>query len=94
MHRAEAILVILRDGRHLHGFLRSYDQYGNIVLHDTIERVYTSTGGVATCPVGTFVVRGENIALLGESVRCCCIVVYVMWKLIDGTGQRERRCVS
>ena len=33
------ILVVLRDGRHLVGCLRSFDQYLNLVLEDTHERV-------------------------------------------------------
>lgn len=32
------LLVILRDGRHLVGVLRTFDQYSNMVLHDTSER--------------------------------------------------------
>lgn len=30
--------VVLRDGRHLVGVMRSYDQFSNIVLEDTHER--------------------------------------------------------
>ena len=33
------ILVVLRDGRHLVGTFRSFDQYLNLVLEDTYERV-------------------------------------------------------
>ena len=33
------ILVYLRDGRHLVGMLRSFDQYLNLVMEDTFERV-------------------------------------------------------
>ena len=32
------LLVILRDGRHLVGILRTFDQYSNMVLQDTSER--------------------------------------------------------
>lgn len=32
------ILVVLRDGRNLVGVLRSFDQYSNMVLEDTVER--------------------------------------------------------
>jgi U6 snRNA-associated Sm-like protein LSm1 len=63
------ILVILRDGRHLMGYLRSYDQFGNIVLHDAIERIYTPLESkYAQVSRGLFLIRGENMALLGESV--------------------------
>jgi small nuclear ribonucleoprotein (snRNP)-like protein len=33
------ILLVLRDGRNLIGTLRTYDQYMNLVLEDTVERV-------------------------------------------------------
>ncbi|KAG0128880.1 hypothetical protein HOY82DRAFT_565430 [Tuber indicum] len=59
------LLVALRDGRKLIGVLRSWDQYANLVLQSTIERLYV---GDAYCdiPRGVFIVRGENVLLLGE----------------------------
>ncbi|KAG8980296.1 SM-like, degradation of cytoplasmic mRNAs and positively regulates transcription initiation, partial [Tulasnella sp. 427] len=62
---AEKMLVVLRDGRKLIGVLRSYDQYANLVLEDTVERMYhESTFGEIR--KGIFVIRGENVVLLGE----------------------------
>jgi len=59
------MLVILRDGRKLHGVLRSYDQFANLVLEDTVERIYH--GDVfAESWHGLFLIRGENVVLLGE----------------------------
>ncbi|KAI8979927.1 hypothetical protein BDB01DRAFT_699131, partial [Pilobolus umbonatus] len=59
------LMVILRDGRKLIGILRSFDQFANLVLQDTIERIY-----VGNCygdiPRGVFLIRGENVVLLGE----------------------------
>ncbi|KAI8911997.1 hypothetical protein PhCBS80983_g03397 [Powellomyces hirtus] len=59
------ILVILRDSRKLIGWLRSYDQFANLVLQDTVERTYVGDqyGDVYR---GIFVIRGENVVLLGE----------------------------
>ncbi|WAR22380.1 LSM1-like protein [Mya arenaria] len=34
------LLVVLRDGRTLIGILRSIDQFANLVLHRTIERIH------------------------------------------------------
>lgn len=81
------MLVILRDGKKLHGVLRSYDQFGegslmifpissahlkrlqaNLVLEDTYERIYHGTE-FAERWIGVFVVRGENVVLIGEIVR-------------------------
>ncbi|KAI8378024.1 uncharacterized protein BYT42DRAFT_572461 [Radiomyces spectabilis] len=59
------LMVVLRDGRKLIGILRSFDQFANLVLQDTIERIY-----VGNCygdiPRGIFLIRGENVVLLGE----------------------------
>lgn len=35
--------VVLRDGRHLVGVMRSYDQFSNIVLEDTHERHFVGS---------------------------------------------------
>ncbi|KAL1954865.1 hypothetical protein VTO42DRAFT_507 [Malbranchea cinnamomea] len=59
------LVLVLRDGRKLIGVLRSWDQYANLVLQDTIERTYA---GNLYCEErrGVYLVRGENVLLLGE----------------------------
>ncbi|KAI9297143.1 RNA cap binding protein [Neoconidiobolus thromboides FSU 785] len=59
------VLVILRDGRKLIGYLRTYDQYANLVLQNTVERVYAGEG-YGDVELGIYVVRGENVVLMGE----------------------------
>ncbi|XP_071949032.1 U6 snRNA-associated Sm-like protein LSm1 [Antedon mediterranea] len=59
------LLVLLRDGRTLIGTLRSIDQFANLVLHKTIERIHVGQE-YGDIPRGVFVVRGENVVLLGE----------------------------
>ncbi|KAI8905417.1 Sm-like ribonucleoprotein [Gorgonomyces haynaldii] len=61
----QQILVILRDGRHFYGHLRTYDQFANLVLHDTIERIFYGSE-YGDQERGTFLVRGENVVLLGQ----------------------------
>ena len=58
-------LVVLRDGRILIGYLRSVDQFANLVLHKSVERVHVDSM-FGDIPKGIFVVRGENVVLLGE----------------------------
>ncbi|CAJ0904073.1 11497_t:CDS:2 [Entrophospora sp. SA101] len=53
------LLVVLRDGRKLIGVLRSFDQF------DTIERIYVGDA-YGDIPRGIFIIRGENVVLLGE----------------------------
>eukprot|EP01128_Nolandella_sp_AFSM9_P000916 TRINITY_DN11040_c0_g1_i1.p1 TRINITY_DN11040_c0_g1~~TRINITY_DN11040_c0_g1_i1.p1 ORF type:complete len:151 (-),score=42.04 TRINITY_DN11040_c0_g1_i1:195-611(-) len=59
------ILCNLRDGRNLIGTMRSFDQYANVVIEDCVERIFV---GMKYCekPLGTFIVRGDNVVLLGE----------------------------
>lgn len=44
----------------------SYDQYANLVLDGAVERIVVD-GCYADIPCGIFVVRGENVMLLGET---------------------------
>ncbi|KAK0747622.1 hypothetical protein B0T21DRAFT_354757 [Apiosordaria backusii] len=68
------LMISLRDGRKLIGILRSWDQFANLVLQSTKERIFVPpvlsekepTGLFADIDRGTFIVRGENVLLLGE----------------------------
>ncbi|XP_023321742.1 U6 snRNA-associated Sm-like protein LSm1 [Eurytemora carolleeae] len=59
------LMVLLRDGRTLIGYLRSVDQFANLVIHNCIERIHVKDE-YGDIPLGVFVVRGENVVLLGE----------------------------
>jgi len=59
------LLLVLRDGRKLVGVLRSWDQFANLVLQDTIERIFVKDL-YADISRGIYLVRGENVLLLGE----------------------------
>lgn len=68
-------MLVLRDGRKLIGVLRTWDQFANLVLTDTKERYYVETDEgddapprrlFCDIPRGTYLVRGENVLLLGE----------------------------
>ena len=41
------------------------DQFANLVLHQTIERIHVGQS-YGDIPRGVFIVRGENVVLLGE----------------------------
>jgi len=66
------LLLVLRDGRKISGVLRSWDQFANLVLTDTRERYFVTTPEpeprhlYCDIPRGTYLVRGENVLLLGE----------------------------
>ncbi|XP_008667883.1 small nuclear ribonucleoprotein LSM1 isoform X1 [Zea mays] len=59
------LIVLLRDGRKLLGTLCSFDQFANVVLQGACERVIV---GEQYCdvPLGLYVIRGENVVLIGE----------------------------
>lgn len=64
---SEKLIVVLRDGSNLVGYLRSVDQFANLVLHMTVERIFVGNK-YGDIPRGIYIVRGENVVLLGEIV--------------------------
>ena len=63
------LLLVLRDGRHIIGILRSFDHFCNLLLEECVERrikrvenkmIYTDV------PLGLFIIRGDTLVLLGE----------------------------
>ena len=59
------VMTILQDGSIYIGFLRTFDQYGTILLHKTIERIYIESD-YGEIPLGVFLIRSDNIVLIGE----------------------------
>jgi U6 snRNA-associated Sm-like protein LSm8 len=53
-------------GPTLQGVLRGFDQHTNVVLEQAHERIYSETEGVEQEPLGLYVIRGDNIAVVGE----------------------------
>ena len=89
----EKLIVILRDGRKIIGVLRSWDQFGNLVLQDSFERIFISAPHLprvyADVPQGIFLVRGENTMMMGEIDLDKDDAVPPPWQLEDaGTVQR------
>jgi U6 snRNA-associated Sm-like protein LSm1 len=67
------LMVLLRDGKTLIGYLRSVDQFANLVLHRCIERIHVGTD-YGDIPRGVFVVRGENVVRFSQSqIYCTCM---------------------
>ncbi|KAF5956460.1 hypothetical protein HYC85_003685 [Camellia sinensis] len=63
--KGKKLLVLLRDGRKLLGILRSFDQFANVVLEGACERVIVGDL-YSDIPLGLYVIRGENVVLIGE----------------------------
>lgn len=63
------VCIILRDGRSFTGILRSFDQFVNLFLQDTIERIYINNKvdrKYGENFEGMIMIRGENVIMIGE----------------------------
>lgn len=58
--------MICGDGRCLIGTLKGYDQVQNIVLSETHERAFSLDSPVELIDLGLYIVRGDNLAIIGE----------------------------
>mmetsp|Transcript_24895 Transcript_24895/g.34854 ORF Transcript_24895/g.34854 Transcript_24895/m.34854 type:complete len:95 (+) Transcript_24895:95-379(+) len=61
----QPISVITNDGRNIVGILRGFDQLTNVILDQCHERVY-SQQGVEQVVLGLYIIRGDNVAIIGE----------------------------
>ena len=43
-----------------------HDQVQNLILNDAHERVYSPDSPVEQVPLGLYVIRGDNICIIGE----------------------------
>ena len=62
------VMTIMSDGRKIVGYLRSYDQFANVLIDEAYER-HVVDSLFADVFLGVMIVRGENMALLGEICR-------------------------
>ena len=56
------LVLILRSALYsLKGVLRGYDQRSDIVLSESVERVYNIDDGVEQVPLGLYLVKGDQM---------------------------------
>ncbi|CAG0881573.1 unnamed protein product [Darwinula stevensoni] len=60
------VSIITADGRNIVGTLKGFDQTINLILDDSHERVYSSSQGVEQVVLGLYIIRGDNVAVIGE----------------------------
>jgi U6 snRNA-associated Sm-like protein LSm8 len=60
------VSVITADGRIIIGTLKGFDQTINLILDDSYERVYSTAQGVEQVLLGLYIIRGDNVAVVGE----------------------------
>ncbi|XP_059476464.1 U6 snRNA-associated Sm-like protein LSm8 [Neocloeon triangulifer] len=60
------VSIITQDGRNFVGTLKGFDQTINLILDESHERVYSVNAGVEEVPLGLHIIRGDNVAIIGE----------------------------
>ena len=60
------VSILTTDGRVLNGTLSGHDHLQNLVLQNTIERVYSSENPVELVDLGVYVIRGDCVVLISE----------------------------
>ncbi len=68
----ERVQVILLDGKIIVGELATVDHFSNLVLRDAVERIVVGKN-FGDIMRGIFIIRGENIVLVGEVVSLECV---------------------
>ncbi|XP_060076424.1 U6 snRNA-associated Sm-like protein LSm8 [Ylistrum balloti] len=60
------VSIVTADGRIIVGTLKGFDQTINLILDESHERVYSSSQGVEQVILGLYIIRGDNVAVIGE----------------------------
>lgn len=85
----EQVLIITSDGRTLTGILSGFDQTTNIILSDAEERIFKAGDMVQVEPLGLYLLRGENIAVVGEVDKE--IEEKINWEQVTGDALKETK---
>ncbi|GHJ87640.1 hypothetical protein NliqN6_4042 [Naganishia liquefaciens] len=62
----QQVQVILYDGRVIVGTLKAFDLRSNVVLSDCVEREFSAEEGVEMVPLGLYMIKGDNVAVIAE----------------------------
>lgn len=61
----KVVSIITNDGRNIIGTLKGYDQTVNVILDGSHERIYSATTATEQVVLGLYLIRGDNIAVIG-----------------------------
>ena len=62
----QRVMVSTMDGRVLLGIVKGFDPQCNLILTKCSERIFSLSEGVDTMEHGMYIVRGDNVASIGE----------------------------
>ncbi|XP_048353856.1 U6 snRNA-associated Sm-like protein LSm8 [Sphaerodactylus townsendi] len=60
------VAVITSDGQTTVGTLKGFDQPINLIVDESHERMFSSSQGVEQVVLGLYIIRGDNVAVIGE----------------------------
>eukprot|EP00794_Sanderia_malayensis_P006275 gene6275-6996_t len=60
------VAIVTQDGRMMVGTLKGFDQTVNLILDESHERVFSANSGVNQVFLGLYIIRGDNVAMIGE----------------------------
>ncbi|KAL8453745.1 hypothetical protein Emed_000686 [Eimeria media] len=85
------VLVILRDGKKLIGFLRTFDQFGNLMLERCVQRTVVNSF-FADVYLGVMIIRGENILLFGavDDSKSNPLEARPLWQVLEMNDEQEK----
>ncbi|KAL8272988.1 hypothetical protein Esti_003041 [Eimeria stiedai] len=85
------VLVILRDGKKLIGFLRTFDQFGNLMLERCVQRTVVNTF-FADVYLGVMIIRGDNILLFGavDDSKTNPLEARPLWQVLKMNDEQEK----
>ncbi|CBZ53686.1 U6 snRNA-associated protein LSm8-like protein,related [Neospora caninum Liverpool] len=62
----QKVEIVTVDGRVFVGTLKGFDQSTNLILDKCEERIYSLDAAVEQIALGLYLIRGDNIAVVGE----------------------------
>lgn len=62
----QPVIILTNDGRCLAGIFHSFDSSFNIILKRSHERIYSIAEGVSVTQLGSQLVRGDNVGVIGK----------------------------
>ncbi|KAJ3013521.1 UNVERIFIED_CONTAM: hypothetical protein HDU68_000640 [Siphonaria sp. JEL0065] len=62
----QQVFVVTYDGRTIMGELKGFDQTCTLILKKAVERIITKDEVTEEVPLGLYIVRGPDVAVVGE----------------------------
>ncbi|KAM0682522.1 hypothetical protein MDAP_002364 [Mitosporidium daphniae] len=61
----KCVNIITNDGKVIVGYMHAFDASTNVAITHAHERIFSLKKGVVVSQLGLFLIRGDNIAIIG-----------------------------